>query len=412
MSTAKEKRSASQYRGLRALPARRATCGNAKKRIDRKDRRQTLTEVTTTSFIGLDVHKDSIVIAEAKAGGESPRSVGTVRPDLRQLLKALSRLGKPENLLVTYEAGPCGYGLARRLGAHGYRCDVIAPNKMPRPRGDRLKTDRRDAMLLARLARSGDLVKVLVPDERDEAMRDLARAREDAVRARLKARQQLKALLLRHDHRYTGGASWTAAHRRYLASLKLPHPAQYIAFAEYLKAVDECDERVTRLTDALRAQVELWRLKPLVLALMTLRGVDLVAAATIVAEIGDFSRFGHPREVMAFLGMIPTEHTTGERRRQGDITKAGNGHARRILVEAAWNYRFPARMSSTLQARQEGQPKAIRDIAWKAQVRLSYRFRRLRSRGVHQNKVCVAIGRELAGFVWAIARQVRPHQGS
>jgi transposase len=368
-------------------------------------------ETTITSFVGLDVHKDSTAIAEAPAGREKPRFVGTVGPDLIQLQKALRTLGAPEELLVVYEAGPCGYGLARRLRQVGYGCEVIAPNKMLRPRGgDRLKTDRRDALTLARLARSGDLVRVLVPDERDEAIRDLSRAREDAVRARLKARQQLKALLLRNGYRYAGGGSWTEAHERYLATLKFPQPAQYIAFAEYLQAVHECDARVARLTEAMREQLEHWRLRPLVLALMTLRGLDLVAAMTLVAEIGDFSRFGHPREVMAFLGMVPTEHTTGEHRRQGAITKAGNGHARRILVEAAWNYRFPARLSAKLQARQEGQPQAIRDIAWKTQMRLTKRFRRLRARQLHQNKICVAIARELAGFIWAIAQEVGTQQ--
>jgi transposase len=360
-----------------------------------------------TSFVGLDVHKETTVIAEAQAGRDEPRFVGTVGPQVRQLLKALKSLGKPENLLITYEAGPCGYELARELQQHGYTCEVIAPNKMPRPKGDRRKTDRRDALALARLARSGDLVKVLIPDERDEAMRDLSRSREDAVRARLKARQQLSALLLRHGHRYEEGKPWTAAHQRYLANLTFPHPAQYTAFAEYLQAVQESDARVARLTEALRLQCEQWRLKPIVEALMTLRGIAFVAAVTLVAEVGDFSRFAHPRDVMAFLGLIPSEFSTGETRRQGDITKAGNGHARRILVEAAWNYRFPARISALLLARQEAQPQAIREISWRAQRRLTQRFRRLRARGLHQNKVCVAIARELAGFIWDIAREAR-----
>jgi transposase len=360
-----------------------------------------------TSFVGLDVHKDTIAIGEAEAGRESPRFVGTVGPDLGQLLKALRSLGKPEHLLITYEAGPCGYGLARHLRDHGYPCEVIAPNKMPRARSDRIKTDRRDAVTLARLARSGDLVKVHIPDERDEAMRDLTRAREDAVRARLKARQQLKAMLLRHGYRYAGKSSWTQAHERWMADLKFPHPAQYSAFAEYFEAVHECDRRVERITEALRAQLEHWSLKPIVQALMSLRGVDFVAAATVVAEIGDFSRFAHPTELMGFLGLVPSQFSTGELRRLGEITKTGNGHARRILVEAAWCYRFPARISRLLYTRQAGQSKPVRDIAWRAQLRLTQRFRHLRSRGLHQNKVCVAIARELAGFVWDIAREAR-----
>jgi transposase len=362
---------------------------------------------TITSFVGLDVHKDSTAIGEAEAGRGSPRFIGTVGPDLGQLLKALKSLGKPEMMLVVYEAGPCGYGLARQLRSRGYACEVVAAGKIARRPGERIKTDRRDALTLARLARSGDLVKVMVPDERDEAMRDLSRAREDAVKARLKARQQLKALLLRHGHRYTGKSSWTLAHERYLATVSFAHPSQDIAFAEYRQSVREGYERVERLTEALRTQTDHWRMKPLVAALSSLRGIDFVAAVTLAAEIGDFSRFAHPTDLMGFLGLVPSEYSTGDSRRQGDITKTGNGHARRVLVEAAWNYRFPARLSRVLQVRQEGQPKAVREIAWRAQLRLTHRYRRLSSRKLHPNKICVAVARELAGFLWDIARQVK-----
>lgn len=361
-----------------------------------------------TSFVGLDVHKDSIAIAEAQQpGGEAPRFIGTVGPELSQLLKALKSLGKPDAMLVVYEAGPCGYGLARELRSRGYACEVVAASKIARRPAERIKTDRRDALTLARLARSGDLVKVIVPDERDEAMRDLSRAREDAVKARLKARQQLKALLLRHGRRYSGKSSWTLAHERYLATVSFTHPAQDIAFAEYRQAVREGQEQVERLTQALRTQTEHWRMKPVVAALASLRGIDFVAAVTLTAEIGDFSRFAHPTELMGFLGLVPSEYSTGESRCQGDITKTGNGHARRVLVEAAWNYRFPARISRVLQLRQEGLPKAVREIAWRAQLRLAHRYRRLSSRKLHPNKICVAIARELAGFLWDIARQVK-----
>lgn len=360
-----------------------------------------------TLFAGLDVHKDSTAIGAAETGREAPYFVGTVGPQLSQLLKALKSVGKPETMLVVYEAGPCGYGLARQLRLRGYACEVVAAGKMARRPGERIKTDRRDALTLARLARSGDLVKVIVPDERDEAMRDLSRAREDAVRARLKARQQLKAMLLRHGHRYGGKSSWTQAHERYLAEVSFVHPAQNIAFAEYRQAVREGHERVERLAQALRTQTEDWRLKGLVAALSSLRGIDFVAAVTLTAEIGDFSRFAHPTELMGFLGLVPSEHSTGDTRRQGEITKTGNGHARRVLVEAAWNYRFPARLSRLLQRRQEGQSTAVRDIAWRAQLRLAHRYRRLSARKLHPNKVCVAIARELAGFVWDIAHQVK-----
>jgi transposase len=354
----------------------------------------------------LDVHKDSTAIGVAEAGGEAPRFMGTVGPDLGELLKALKRLGKPETMLVVYEAGPCGYTLARQLRSRGYACEVVAAGKMALRAGERIKTDRRDALTLARLARSGDLVKVMVPDERDEAMRDLSRTREDAVRARLKARQQLKALLLRHGHRYSGKSSWTLAHERYLATVSFAHPAQDIAFAEYRQAVREGHERVERLTESLRAQTEQWRMQPLVAALASLRGIDFIAAVTLSAEIGDFRRFAHPRELMGFVGLVPSEYSSGDSRRRGDITKTGNGHVRRVLVEAAWNYRFPARLSHRLQTRQEGQSAAVRDIAWRAQLRLAHRYRRLSSRKLHPNKICVAIARELAGFVWDIAHQV------
>lgn len=361
-----------------------------------------------TSFVGLDVHQSTVAVAVASAGREEPRFVGTVAPQWGALSKALSRLGKRETLQVVYEAGPCGYTLARQLRARGYMCEVIAPAKIARRPGDRIKTDRRDALLLARAARAGELVSVVVPDERDEALRDLSRAREDVVRARLKARQQLKAMLLRHGHRYCGRSSWTEAHERYLAVVSFAQPAQDIAFAEYRSAVREAHERVERLTESMREQLEHWRMRPVVEALMTLRGIDLVAAMTLVAEIGDFTRFAHPSDLMGFLGLVPSEYSSGEKRRQGEITKTGNSHARRVLVEAAWNYRFPARMSLTLQRRQEGQPKALRQIAWKAQLRLARRYRHLSTRKLQLNKICVAVARELSAFVWDIARQVKP----
>jgi transposase len=361
-----------------------------------------------TSYVGLDVHIDSIAMGVAASGREEPHFVGTVAPQWGALSKALSRLGKPQALQLVYEAGPCGYSLARQLRSHGYACEVIAPAKIARRPGDRIKTDRRDALLLARAARAGELVSVTIPDEADEAMRDLSRAREDAVRARLKARQQLKALLLRQAHRYSGRSCWTAAHERYLASISFKYPAQDIAFAEYRSAAREAHERVERLTDAMRSQLEHWRMRPVVQALMSLRGIDLITAVTLVAEIGDFKRFARAQELMGFLGLVPSEYSSGSSRSQGKITKTGNSHARRVLIEAAWNYRFPARLSEPLQRRQEGQPQAVRQIAWRAQLRLAKRYRHLAARKLAVNKICVAIARELSGFVWDIARQVSP----
>lgn len=361
---------------------------------------------TTAAFVGLDVHKDAIAVAVAEPGRAPARFLGTTPPTLASVRKALSHLGAPQRLSVVYEAGPCGYRLARELCAEGYDCEVVAPAKIPRRPGERIKTDRRDALSLASFARAGELTAVMIPDARDEAMRDLARAREDAVRARLKARQQLKAMLLRHGERYTGKSSWTAAHERHLATVRFAHPAQNAAYAEYRSAVRDSHERVERLTAALRAQVADWRLQPLLAAVCTLRGLELVTALTVLAELGDLRRFAHPKQLMSFLGLVPSEYSSGASRRLGAITKCGNAHVRRVLIEAAWTYRFPARLARELQIRQEGQPKIVRDIAWRAQLRLCTRYRRLQARGVHQNKICIAIARELTAFIWDIARHV------
>jgi transposase len=361
---------------------------------------------TITAFVGLDAHAESTAIGVAEAGRTAPRFVGTVGATFPELRKSLTKLGSPAELSIVYEAGPCGYALARELRVAGYQCEVVAPSKIPRRPGDRVKTDRRDALTLAGLARAGELTFVVVPDERDEAIRDLSRARIDAVRARLKARQQLKALLLRHGRRYTGRTSWNATHERYLASVSFDHNAQDVAFVEYRQAVSEAQTRVERLGAALNRELEHWRMRPLVKALMTLRAVDQLIAMTLVAELGELKRFAHPRELMGYVGLVPSEHTSGDKRRLGAITKTGNSHVRRVLIEAAWNYRFSPRIGVPLQKRQEGQPADIRAIAWRAQLRLSHRYRKLSARGLQHNKVCVAIARELAAFVWSIGQQV------
>ena len=359
------------------------------------------------TFVGLDAHAETTAIAVAESGCAAPRFIGTVGAKFAELTKALGKLGKPGELRVVYEAGPCGFALVRQLRQRGYHCEVVAPSKIPRKPGDRVKTDRRDALSLAGLARAAQLTFVTVPDEQDEAMRDLSRARVDAVRARLKARQQLKALLLRHDLRYTGKTSWTAAHERYLADkVSFAHRAQEIAFVEYRRAIGEAQARVALLTQAMSQQLEHWRMRPLVQALMTLRGVDELCATSLVAELGEMKRFAHPRDLMGYLGLVPSEYSSGQKRSFGAITKTGNSHARRLLIEAAWNYRYPARIGLKLQKRQEGQPTAIRDTAWRAQTRLTYRYRRLTARGLQHNKVCVAIARELVGFIWSIGQQV------
>jgi transposase len=277
---------------------------------------------------------------------------------------------------------------------------------IPQKAGDRVKTDRRDAVQLARLRRSGDLTPVYVPQVADEAIRELSRAREDTIRDLKAAKFRLNAFLLRHDIRYTGQATWGPAHRRWLSEVVCPTPAQQIVFQEYVRAINEHTERLGRLDQELHEQVKSWRLYPVVEALQALRGVQFTGAVTPVAELGDLTRFENPRQLMKCLGLIPSAYASGERRRQGSMTKAGNTHARRALVEGAWSSRYPAKVSRHRQLRLEQQPTAIQDISWKAQVRLCKRFRRLMARGKHANQVVVAIARELVGFMWAMAKQV------
>jgi len=311
-------------------------------------------------------------------------------------------------LVFIYEAGPCGFWLYRRLAAQGLKCWVVSPSMTPRRPSDRVKTDRRDCLALARLARAGDLCPIYVPDAGDEAMRDLVRTREDAVCMQRQARQRLQALLLRNEIRYVGKSAWTQAHRRWIAHLKLPNAAQQIAFEEYVQAVEEAGQRLVRLTRAIETELEQWRWRPVVEALQALRGISAIHAVRLIAELGDLTRFHNPRQLMGYLGLIPSEDSSGRRRRQGSITKAGNTSARRALVEAAWAYQHPARVSWVIARRQSGLAKPLCDLAWKAQLRLCTRYRRLAARGLHKNKIVVAIARELSGFVWAIAREVKP----
>ena len=360
-------------------------------------------------FVGMDVHKDSVDVATGDEAGGEVRHYGAVGGDLASITRLCRKLESTGKVLVfVYEAGPCGFWIYRLLRRRGHECWVVSPGLTPRSNADRVKTDRRDARKLCGLARAGELSAIHVPDEADEAVRDLVRTREDAVAMQRQARQRLGALLLRNDIRYCKTTVWTAAHRRWIAELKLPHAVQQIAFEEYVQAVDEAGKRIERLETAIRDELAQWRWKPVVEALEALRGIRTIHAVRLVAELGDMSRFANARNLMGYLGLVPSENSTGNRRRQGAITKCGNASARRALVEAAWAYRYGARVSVGIARRQSGLPKAITDLAWAAQLRLCARYRRLVARGLLRNKIIVAIARELSGFVWALARQVKP----
>lgn len=362
-----------------------------------------------TIFVGLDVHKKTISVATVEGQGRAAvHFYGTIinTPDaVRGLCKRLGKQGHP--LHFAYEAGPCGYGVQRQLTRLGHRCDVVAPTLIPRKAGDKVKTDRRDAMTLAQTLRAGQLTEVWVPDEAHEAMRDLVRLRAMAMRDVRKSRQQLLSFLLRHGLDYPG-ANWSQPHRRWLADLIFQHPGQHLVLQELIHRIERAEELNNRLKEAIAELVPSWTLAPVVQAIQALRGISLISAATLVAEVGQFSRFENPRQLMAYLGLTPSEHSSGGTIRRGAITKTGNSLARSALVEAAWTYRFPARVTRIIRARLEALPEPIRAIAWKAQVRLSSRYRRLVASGKTATKAVVAIARELIGFVWAIARMVEP----
>jgi len=359
------------------------------------------------TYVGLDVHKDAVVVAMAEGGirGEV-REYGRIANTAAALDRLMRKLGDGGvRLRFCYEAGPCGYGIQRHVSAHGHECVVVAPSLIPKRAGDRIKTDRRDAASLARLHRAGELTAVWVPDPGHEAIRDLVRARLDAVHALRRARQQLSGFLLRQGCHY-GRPAWTKLHRRWLAGLKFEQAVHHLVLEDYIQTVEAAEARRDRLTAQIAAMLPDWTLAPVVAALQTMRGMALVNAATLIAELGDLSRFANPRQLMAYLGLVPSEHSSGTSIKRGGLTKAGNSAARRLLIEAAWCYRFPARITRELLLRQESQPRPIREIAWKAQLRLCARYRKLARTGKPANVVTVAIARELTGFVWAIARHV------
>lgn len=359
-------------------------------------------------YLGLDVHKDSIAVSIAPEASPEVRRYGIIGGSLDAVDKLLKKLSPPGiELRVVYEAGPCGFVLCRHLRAKGIGCEVVAPSLVPKKASDKVKTDRRDADQLARLYRAGELTVIHVPDQEDEAVRDLIRARHSARDDLRKARHRLKGFLLRLGFRYTGRSSWNDAHKRYLAGLVMPQPPQQIAFQEYIHAIDAAGERLDRLSQAVLDALPDWKWEPVVRALMCLRGVQALTAMTLVAEVGDLSRFEDPRSLMHFLGLTPSEHSSGGSRSQGGITKCGNAHCRRVLTEAAWQYRLTPKVSAAMQPRQQHQSQAVRLIAWQAQQRLHKRFRLLSAKK-KSVIAATAVARELTGFVWAIACQVKP----
>ena len=362
----------------------------------------------TIKNVGLDVHKNSISISVADDDRDGEvRYYGTINNDLNQLDKVIRNLiSQGGEVRFVYEAGPCGYGIYRHLIGNGIDCVVVAPSKIPQQSGNRLKNDRRDSLTLARLHRAGELTAVYVPTPEDEALRDLMRARIDATRALRVAKQQLSAFLLRHNVIYPGKSLWTKTYFNWLPTVAMPHPAQRIVLQEYIDTVTDTINRVQRLTEQIRLQSQRSSRCELIKALQSMRGISLIVAATIAAELGDLTRFETPGKLMSFLGLIPSEHSSGAKMKKGPITKTGNRHVRSALVEAAHAYRFAAKKSRTIRQRQEELPKKIIEISWKAQCRLCDRYRLMMAKGKQVNVTKTAIARELVGFIWAIAQEL------
>ena len=360
------------------------------------------------AFIGIDTSKsrNAVAIAEGSRGGEV-RYLGEFPATEGAIRKLVAKLAaKYKKLTFCYEAGPTGYGLYRLIKSLGHECMVVAPSLIPKKPGDRVKTNRRDALSLAKLSRAGELTAVWVPDGRHEAMRDLSRARQAAKKDRQGKRQQISSMMLRLGRIYPGKTTWGPAHMNWLMAQKLEHHEQRIALEELLQGVRQESERIERLEQAIREAVPEWSLAEVVIALQAMRGIDLIAAVGVLAEIGDLSRFRNPRELMGYLGLVPSEDSTGDSVRRGGITKAGNRRARCILVEAAWAYRYPARVSKDKQVKVAAAPRRVREIAWKAQTRLCGRFRTLLRKAKKPTVVATAIARELAAFIWAINHEV------
>jgi transposase len=365
--------------------------------------------VRNVRFVGLDVHAQTIAVAVAETGGEV-RSLGVIPNSAESVSKLIKKLGKPEQLRVCYDAGPTGYVLYWQLTKLGVRCEVVAPTLIPVKPGDRVKTDRRDAEKLARCYRAGDLTVVWVPDARHEALRDLVRAREAAKSDQLRARNRLSKFLLRQGRRAPEGTqAWTGKYLKWVKEqVRFEQPAQEATLLDYLHEVEHAGERIQRLEKSIDAAIETVpeKMRAVIQGLQSLRGIAKISAVSIVAELGEISRFAKPAQLMGYSGAVSGEQSSGERTQRGAITKAGNAHLRRIVVEAAWSYRHRPNIGATLAARQKDNSEAVKEIAWKAQHRLHSRYSKLCAKGKTKQKVVTAVGRELLGFIWAIGVHV------
>lgn len=361
-------------------------------------------------FIGMDTHKESTDVSYVCEGfKEEAKHLGKFssrKQAMTKLVRQLQSKFPKATLYFVYEAGPCGYWLYRLLSSLGQECFIVAPSLIPKKPGDRVKTDKRDSLQLAQLLKNGDIKSIYVPAAEDEAIRDLSRARERSMRDLNDARFQLKALLLRNHVLYKGSANWSFKHMRWLTEIVLPYPSQQLVLQEAIQTVCERQDRLDRLDNELSFHVKGWRYYPVVKAIQSMRGVAQLVAVGVIAELGDLTRFDHPSKLMSYVGLTPSEHSSGGKRRTGAITKCGNSRARRLLVEGAHSYSFTAKVSTEMQKRQENLSKEVIDIAWKAQVRLCRRYQALRNRGKLQNIIKVAIAREMIAYIWEIAREI------
>lgn len=360
-----------------------------------------------TTFVGLDVHKNSISVAVTHKNSPEVDFWGVIPNTPEAISKLLKKFTNLKKVIFCYEAGPCGYGLYRQITASGASCFVIAPSLIPTKPGERIKTDKRDCLKLARLLKNGELTPVKVPSEQQEALRDILRARQEAVKDYSRKRVQLTMFLLKLGFTSPQGVNpWTKNHRIWLESIKFKQHFHQICLTVHLHSIDGAKAKIAYLEKEILPAVENVVDRKLLQALQALRGVGLITAATLIAEVGDFSRFQKADQLMAYAGLVPSEYSTGSSRRQGKITKTGNSLLRYMVVESSWHYRFQPKISQTLKKRQEGLSPEIKAIAWKAQQRLNHKYRLLLAKSKPKQKVVTAIGRELLGFVWAIANQV------